>query len=140
MSRSWTPQEQSLADRYIMQTQGRSLRDQQFYMVKPDGTQVPMQSKQEQELRKKYKEIGFLFDNLYIVYKKLSSHPKYTARVLGEIEDKLSYYVNYNKCEDEKDIVWLWYIGKLDSGFYYNNYNNELLEKYIMSEVNKLVK
>ena len=31
MSRSWTPQEQSLADRYIMKTQGRSLRDQQFY-------------------------------------------------------------------------------------------------------------
>ena len=34
MSRNWTPQEQSLADKYIMETQGRSMSDQQFYMVK----------------------------------------------------------------------------------------------------------
>ena len=59
MSRNWTPQEQSLANKYIMETQGRSMRDQQFYMVKPNGAKIPMQSKQEQELRKKYKELGF---------------------------------------------------------------------------------
>lgn len=140
MSRSWTPQEQSLADKYIMQTQGRSMRDQQFYMVKSDGTQVPMQCAKEIAIRKKYKELGFLFDNLYIVYNKLSKHPKYTARVFQDIENKLAKYVKDNKCEDEKDIVWLWYIGKLDSGFYYNTYNDELLEGYIISEVRKLVK
>lgn len=140
MSRSWTPQEQSLADKYIMKTQKRSMRDQQFYMVKTDGTKVPMQSKKEQELRKKYKELGFLFDNLYTVYTKLSKHPKYTAKVLQDIENKLAKYVRDNKCEDEKDIVWLWYIGKLDSGFYYNTHNNELLAEYIVSEVSKLIK
>lgn len=140
MSRNWTPQEQSLANKYIMETQGRSMRDQQFYMVKPNGTKVPMQSKQEQELRKKYRELGFLFDSLYIVYKKLSKHPKYTARVFENIENKLVKYIEYNKCEDETDIVWLWYIGKLDPDFYYNSYNNELFEKYIISEVSKLIK
>lgn len=140
MSRSWTPQEQSLANKYIMETHGRSMRDQQFYMIKPNGEQIPMQCKQEQALRKKYTELGFLFDNLYIVYKKLSKHPKYTARVLEDIENRLAKYVKYNKCEDEKDTIWLWYIGKLDTGFYYNTYNNQLLEEYIISEVKKLIK
>lgn len=138
MSRNWTPQEQYYADKFIQKEQGRSMRDQEFFWVQPDGTKIPMEDEQSRKVRKQYSELGFLFDYLPKTYKALEKHPKYRKRVLDKIEQHLKE-IEEIKRGNNQDIVWLWYTGKLDSNFYYNERNNELFMEYIITEVNKLV-
>ena len=63
---------------------------------------------------------------------------KYRKRILDNIEKHLKEIEEIERGNNQ-DIVWLWYTGKLDSNFYYNERNNELFMKYIITEVNKLV-
>ena len=138
MSRNWTPQEQYYADKFIQREKGVSMRDQQFMWVKSDGTTVFMEDKQSRIVREQYKELGFLFDYLPKTYKALNKHPKYRKRILDKIEEHLKE-IEELKTYDNKDVIWLWYTGRLDLDFYYNTRNNELFMEYIISEVNKLV-
>ena len=139
MSRDWTPQELNSADKYMVETHGKSLRYTRLYLIQPDGTKIPTESDNIVRMRSQYKELGFLYDKLPETYIALSKHPKYRNRVLREIEEKLEYYVLHNNSNgNDSDPIWLWYIGKLDSNFYYNQYNNELLHEYIIEQVNKL--
>ena len=134
MSRNWTPQEMYNVDKSV----NNRIRNTELYFVRPDGTQVPMESEQARMVRKQYKELGFLFDNLPSTYERLKEHPKYRNRVLREIEYRLERYEIHN-IGDENDPLWLWYIGRLDPSFYYSEENNRLLAEYIIGEVQKLV-
>ena len=137
MSRDWTPRELWYADEMAYQTRGQRLRDTKLvYII--DGKQIPMEDKQSEKIRSQYKELGFLFDKLPILYKELANHPKYRNRVLQNIETHLEELIKQNNGRDT-DTVWLWYIGRLDKNFYYREYNDELFYEYIVSEVNKLV-
>ena len=137
MSRDWTPRELWYADEMAYQTRGQRLRDAKFeYVI--DGKHIPMEDKQSEKIRSQYKELGFLFELLPNLYNKLSNHPKYRNRVLQRIEEHLEDLIKQNSGNDT-DTVWLWYIGKLDSNFYYRRYNDELFYDYILDEVNKLV-
>lgn len=137
MSRDWTPRELWYADEMAYQTRGERLRDTKLVYV-IDGKQIPIDDKQSEKIRSQYKELGFLFDKLLKLYKELSDHPKYRNRVLNQIEEHLELLIKQNN-GSEKDIVWLWYIGKLDKNFYYREYNDELFYEYIVNEVNKLI-
>lgn len=138
MSRNWTPQEQYYADKFIQKEQGRSMRDQEFFWVQPDGTKIPMEDEQARKVRKQYSELGFLFDYLPKTYKALEKHPKYRKRILDNIEKHLKE-IEELKNGNSQDVIWLWYTGKLDNNFYYNERNNQMFMEYIISEVNKLV-
>lgn len=138
MSRSWTPQELYHMDKYLQREQGKSLRESQVLFIKPNGERVPLEDKQTLNVRNQYKELGFLFDILPTTYKILEKHPKYRKKVLDRIETHLKE-IEELKSGNDKDVVWLWYTGKLDKNFYYNSYNNELFMEYIINEVNKLV-
>jgi hypothetical protein len=139
MSKDWTPQETITAENYLNETRGKTMRDKKVLIAQPDGSLRQVGSNKEYAYRRKYKELGFLYNRLYQVYLKFSKHPKYLARILNDIECKLSYYVKYNRCENENDVVWLWYTGRLDPNFYYRKHNDELFEEYITAEVNKLI-
>lgn len=67
---------------------------------------------------------GSIVDDYYFDEKELSEAAEAWARMNGS----------------KDDIIWLWYIGALDKNFYYNNYSNELFYKYIVNEVNKIIK
>lgn len=139
MSRSWTPREMYYADKMLYEQTGKTLRNQIIELVGANGDRVPLESEQDLKIRKQFKELGFLFDPLPRLYKEFSNHPKYRNRVLNEIETHLEELINQNN-GSENDIIWIWYIGKLDKRFYYNEYNNELFYKYISDKINKLIK
>lgn len=139
MSRSWTPREMYYADKMLQEKTGETLRGRTFVYVEPNGNRTPMESEHDLKIRKQFKELGFLFDNLPQLYKEFSNHPKYRNKVLNEIEEHLEKLINQDSGNKE-DIVWLWYIGKLDKGFYYNKYNNELFYTYISNKIIELIK
>lgn len=139
MSRSWTPREMYYADKMIQEKMGESLRNRKFTYVETNGNKIPMESEQDLKIRKQFKELGFLFDLLPKLYKEFSNHPKYRNRVLTELEEHLKDLIVQDAGNND-DTVWLWYIGKLDKGFYYNKYNNELFYNYISNKIIELIK
>lgn len=140
MSRSLTPQELSFMAKEMLNTNGVDLRNIQFCFKPHEGNWIDMQSEEENALRARYKELGFLFDRLYDVYKRMEYYAEYALMVFNIIEEKLDKYVEYNSCEYKNDIVWLWYTGRLSPSFYYNDNNNELFACYIEEQIMNFVR
>ena len=141
MSRDWTPRETYYADKQLQELGKGSLFEITENMVWHDGNgnSKPYYSDEQMKIKKKYKWLGNLFSPVYDLYKKMSEHPKYRNRILQEIEDELTVIINTN-AKNKDETVWLWYIGRLDEGFYYNEYNNELFYDYIMQKYSDLIK
>lgn len=129
MSKSWTPKELYLVDSYLSK-QGNSLRNTTVIQINADGTKTPVCSKEEQQARALYKELGFLYNSFYSVYLVMKDHPRYRKHVLTELEARLVEYENGKV--NEKDTLYLWFDGKLDTNFYYSDENDRLFGEYIL--------
>lgn len=138
MSRNWTPREQYLADKYMTANGHKSLRNQNF-IITYNNVSKPMMSAKEMKVRAQYSELGFLFDNLYILYNKMKEHPRYRNRVLSEIDNQIKSLEN-NELKGVDSIVEKWFNGKLDEHFYYSERNNEVFGNYILEKYKELLK
>ena len=143
MSRNWTPREMYFVD-LEMTKQGKSLRNSLYTMVfvDPQGNQTSFISEEEKKVLVQFKELGFLFcENLYHLWVSTESHPRIRKRILLETEQELERIIDADKNSKSLDvfdkILVSWYMGELDSNFYYSDYNNELLEQYLYDKIMK---
>lgn len=132
MSKDLRPVELYTMDKYF----NNEIRNANFYFVK-DGVETPLESDEERAFRSKFKELGFLFSPLYSLYLEFSYCRDVLESVLFSLEERLEHYIETG-IEAENDTVWLWFHGKLDPQFYYNDINNENFVVYIKDEIKKL--
>ena len=140
MSRDWTPREQHFADKRF------KLSDRKIEMVY--GNQKEIISDPTCELAKTYPNMYFLCLNILKAYQseieKIALLEACLDRLIKEDDSakKIDYwnqeepvFLEINgKTIDVTDVmknVSLWYCGRLDDNFYYNEYNNELFVQYI---------
>lgn len=89
-----------------------------------------------------FKELGFLFsDNLYSLWLSTEEHPRKRKRVLMETEIEIEKIIEADKKQRDLGVfdetLVKWYLGELDSNFYYSDYNNELLQEYLFNKIMK---
>ncbi len=130
MSRDWTPHELHIADTYSFKETGRYLHDNIIVYRANDGKEIVVGAKKYPELFEKYPNLTFLWssDNTKEIYDKGYSS------ILDKVEDSLSLIISevdkgipYNT----DDVIYKWYLGKLDPNFYYCEENNKAFEEYL---------
>ena len=144
MSRNWTPREMYFVDLSIQQRDGHSMRNGLFDMVfvSAHGDKVPFIQEEEKKILSMFKELGFLFsDNLYSLWLSTEEHPRKRKRVLMETEIEIGKIIEADKKQRDLGVfdetLVKWYLGELDSNFYYSDYNNELLQEYLFNKIMK---
>lgn len=128
MSRNWTPEEMLMVEKTL--PNGATWRDMTKSMtITFKGQTSPMVKEEDNNILDSYDYLGRLYpDNLCGVYRKLKEVDKLS--VLEEVENELKNYIENNVGDKETPLI-RWYHGKLDSNFYYSEYNNQLLAEAI---------
>ena len=91
----------------------------------------------EAEIVKKYPNLQFLLDVSEIVER----YKDRADKVLEKVESTLSKLISEidsgtfkeKDLKEEEEVIFLWYVGKLDKDFYYGDYNASLFKEYIVS-------
>lgn len=145
MSRDWTPREHYFADLYMQKEYKSNFRKDSINMViSYQGKEESVYSEEEKKILRKYRELGFLFSrNLLSLFERTKEHPIRRNRILNDMEIQLNTLIDCNKkhgssCEYPKDIditLLKWYLGELDSNFYYNQRNNKIFENYLFDKI-----
>ena len=145
MSKDWTPQQYYFADLYMQKEYNSNMREDFINMkISFNGKEEPFYTEEDKVILKKYRELGFLFSrNLLSLYERTKEHPIRRNRLLNEIEVQLNTLIDCNKkngshCEFPENIdniLVKWYLGKLDSDFYYNQRNNKAFENYLFNKI-----
>lgn len=153
MSRDWTPAELYIADKAMAKEYGRSLRESELMFVDTNsGEKVPLSNKQA---RADYPELSFLFgefDRLYESYKDDKALRALFDRfevVLVETEKLLGGEIPHSKelykmgekeflSQPVETVVREWFLGRLDSDFYYNERNNAAFRTFFANEMRKV--
>ncbi len=152
MSRDWCPAELFIADRAVKRERGYSLRETEFSLVNAEnGAQTPLTNKQA---RADYPELSFLYGGFDRLYEEYSDNKAMRAvfdrfeKALIEAEKVLETEVPLSKelyLMDEREfltqsvetVVQEWFLGRLDSNFYYNECNNAAFRVFLASEMDK---
>lgn len=151
MSRDWRPVEHYIVDKRFKAERGEGLRDIVVMWHSPDGQEIPLQNK---EMQKQFPELEFLWGESKDIFEEHKNN-KAILSVLNEIEETLKEVekiVDETKSIpeskkfwelDEKEFMQLplkevaseWFYGNLDSNFYYNTYNNDMLSMYVQKQI-----
>lgn len=96
----------------------------------------------QRRVLKKYEYLGILFTkNLLHCWDEMSKHPRIRKEVLDDIEDHLERVISNLHSSTSvygcKEVVYKWFMGELDSNFYYSWQNDLCLEGYIMREYSR---
>lgn len=144
MSRNWTPREMYFVDLHIQEKEDRSLRSipNNLVFVGTTGERIPFYAEEELKILGMFKELGFLFgDNLYHLWVSTNEHPRIRKKVLMWAEEELEKILEADKNDKPFDMfdetLVAWYMGKLDSHFYYSDYNNKYFEEYLYDKIMK---
>lgn len=148
MSRDFTPLELFIADKWIEEKNGHGLRDTKMtYTLLGKEVEVP-----EKTSKNVFPELSFLFDPFEELFKcNLDSKAAQTVFKKAEnIIEELEQFelTKGSKTErqlllEEKardvffDTAAKWFYGKLDSGFYYHEKNDELFGDFLLAEIEK---
>jgi len=137
MSKDWTPKEFLLAEKEMFERYGTEIpkmREHNFVMTNfVTGNTFPMYNEDDWKVKRNFDNTGFLFDNFLRLYK--NHHTDKDIQVYNELERVITEIVNdvpVTSSVLDVEIIRKWFKGELDTGFYYNTYNNQLLEEYIL--------
>lgn len=151
VSRDWRPVEQYAYDNHFKEERGYGLRDSVITWQSPDGQEIPLQN---EEMRKQFPELEFLWGEAKNIFEEHKNN-KAVLSVLDEIEKA---FKEAEKVFDEtksipeskkfweldenefmqlplKEVASEWFYGNLDSNFYYNTYNNDMLSMYVQKQI-----
>lgn len=156
MSRDWRPVELYINDKYFKEKHGNGLRDSVIMFRTPDGQEQPLSNL---EMRKQYPELEFLAGDVTKAFYEAHKNDKDILALFDELETALrnteaefdkkqafSTSLQLWKLESEEiaqhpidEVVKEWFYGNLDSNFYYNTENDEVLTSYIAQKIKDIV-
>ena len=144
MSKDWTPQELALVDHFMMHFSHQKMEFELSLGGKSMGSVVTWDP--DSEMAKQFPKLGFLFNPFERLWKKAKTNPHFRNKLLAA-EKQLAELIcrdissiSEHKVPDLSNIsetIVSWYLGKLDSGFYYNERNNELFMEWLDAECNR---
>lgn len=156
MSRDWMPVEQYAVDKQFKEERGAGLRDAVITYRTPDGEELPMRN---EKMREQFPELEFLWGESKAIFEKYQDN-KVVLSILDELEEALR---DAEKTFDEtrtvpegkgfwkldtdelaqlplKEVVSEWFNGNLDSSFYYNEWNNQMLRGFVEIKISDALK
>lgn len=135
MSRDFTPQMNFWVNK---QTNDSFLQN---VILKINGIEKPLWTEEEQEIRHKYPLLAVTFCDLFIkLYNSFSENKReiYISKIEDMISKLTTADMNGNiKMADVPEEMRDWYLGKLDTNFYYREYNNELFFNFIKNYIER---
>lgn len=152
MSKDFRPCDLYIADKVIKEKEGKGLRDLKVVWKNPNTNDEIIIG--NEEAKKEYPEMSFLFDDFNKLYEE-SKDNKNALKLFDDFEEALCVietefdagqksadlrlYVKEDiSNEPVKDVVQEWFYGRLDSNFYYNEWNNRLLTDYMKEKIDNL--
>ena len=156
MSRDWMPVEQYAVDKQFKEERGAGLRDAVITYRTPDGKELPMRN---EKMREQFPELEFLWSESKAIFEKYQDN-KVVLSILDELEEALR---DAEKTFDEtkrvpegkgfwmldtdelaqlplNEVVGEWFNGNLDSSFYYNEWNNQMLGDFVKIKISEALK
>ena len=136
MSRNWTPREMHYCDEDFFKNNGKYLHDASIIMTDTNGNKTEVGCKRNLDLYEKYPNLCFLWEvkNVEELHKKgMDEILLYVERIVEKyiLEDDINEFNPTVDNDFPKDkVIKKWYMGKLDTNFYYSEKNNELLKDY----------
>lgn len=153
MSRDWMPVEQYAVDKQFKEERGAGLRDAVITYRTPDGKELPMRN---EKMREQFPELEFLWSESKAIFEKYQDN-KVVLSILNELEEALR---DAEKTFDEtkrvpegkgfwmldtdefaqlplNEVVGEWFNGNLDSSFYYNEWNNQMLGDFVKIKISE---
>ena len=131
MSRDLTPRERVF---FNMTIPGIMLANAN--LVDTNGNRYPIYSEEELELKKRFPNFAASFDMFIQLWKDLPS-PK-RERTFEKMENLIKNVIVMDKLNDwracPKDVK-KWYLGQLDTNFYYSEENDEMFYNWIISHI-----
>lgn len=134
MSRDWTPREAYFADKYMVERENRHFYEMVFTIGIGDK-QTKFPNEETSIIYNKFPYLAItmvdrlIFLNENINENILSELNRYVALICNK--DTGEQAIFFDKSLKNKTIVD-WYNGQLDRGFYYREYNDDLLVDYIL--------
>lgn len=156
MSRDWRPVELYMNDKYFKEKHGKGLRDSVISFRTLDGQEQLLSNL---EMRKQYPELEFVAGDATKMFYEAHKSNKAVLALFDELEtalrnaetdfDKSQTFpvpLELWKLEPEEiaqhsidEVVKEWFYGNLDSNFYYNTENDEVLISYIAQKIEDIV-
>lgn len=154
MSRDWRPVDQYAADKTFAE-EGRSLRDSEIKLVVEGQPDILLTNPQAMA---DYPELSFLFNGFNELYEQNKGNKAVRAvfeafeKALKQAEaafdsaveskaelpkDKKLYNLDNKELfrQPLADVVEEWFYGRLDSGFYYNEINNDRMQDFLVHKL-----
>lgn len=136
MSRDWTPKESYFVEQMnIKNGMGTWFDWMENTTFSLNGVTRPLHSKEDIARRKECPLLGRFFDPYDKLYSFLSKVDG-GLELLQRQEKELDTYIQTGEGNPESTVIQ-WFEGKLDSNFYYQETNNEMLFSFFQEEVLK---
>lgn len=139
MSRDWTPIELYCVNEERKKQGLGSFEDISItYVI--NGEEIPSETDEFKEYKKQYKNLAFLYgDGMKKLVRKYGYKNNFLNNAFRKVENDLTDVIscvgNNQVKKNLNPIVKNWFLGKLDSGFYYNTENNRLFDEYIENQM-----